>query len=101
MFQTAGRMGRLVLEIEIDARGGLARQVDPDEVGVGRAVEVGFDQPGGVRDPVAVGCRDAVVAGFVAGRRRVRRQTRISTMGGSSRRAPCRFLLPRARGDGW
>ena len=74
MLEAAGRVGRLVLEIKVDAGRGEARQIDPNEMRVGGAVEVGFDQAHGVRDPIAVGRRSAPVAGFGAGRRGAQNQ---------------------------
>ena len=69
MLEAAGRVGRLVLEIKVDAGSGKARQVDPDEMRVGGAVEISFNQANGVGDPIAVDRRTSVVAGFDAGRR--------------------------------
>ena len=53
MLETAGRMARLILEIEIDAR--KARQIERNEMRVGRAIEVGLDLVNGVGRPVAMG----------------------------------------------
>jgi hypothetical protein len=69
MLEAAGRVGRLVLEIKVDARRRKVRQVDPDEMRVGGAIEVGFNQPHGVGDLITVDRRAPAVAGFDVGRR--------------------------------
>ena len=69
MLEAPGRVGRLVFEIKVDAGSGKARQVDPDEMRVGGAVEISFNQPHGVGDPIAVDRRAPAVAGLGAGRR--------------------------------
>jgi hypothetical protein len=91
MLEAAGRVGRLVLEIKVDAGRGEARQIDPNEMRVGGAVEIGFDQAHGVRDPIAVGRRSAAVAGFGAGRRGA--QNQLATGGWS----PCPLSAPGAQ----
>lgn len=60
MPEAAGRVGGLVLEIKVDACGSQMRQVDPDEMRVGGAGEVGFDQANGVGDPIKVERRRSV-----------------------------------------
>ena len=67
MFEAPGRVGRLVLEIKVDAGSGKARQVDPDEMRIGGAVEISFNQPNGVGDPIAVDHRTPAVAGSALG----------------------------------
>ncbi len=81
MLEAAGRVGRLVLEIKVDAGRGEARQIDPDEMRVGGAVEVSFDQAHGVRDPIAVDRRSAAVDRFS----RPRARNQLATGGRSPR----------------
>ncbi len=53
MLQAAGGVARFVLEVDIDAR--KSRQRQRNQVGVGRAVEVGVDAVDGLRHPGALG----------------------------------------------
>jgi hypothetical protein len=60
-------VGRLVLEIRVDAGRGEARQVDAYEMRVGGAVEVSFDQARGVGDPIKVERRGAAACSDLPG----------------------------------
>ena len=84
MLEAPGRVGRLVFEIKVDAGSGKARQVDPDEMRIGGAVEISFNQPHGVGDPIAVDRRAPAVAGLGAGRRS---PAESSSAGAGDRRA--------------
>ena len=53
VLEAAGRVAGLVLQIDVDTRE--AGQVDRDQVGIGRAVEVGFDLADGRRHPGTLG----------------------------------------------
>jgi hypothetical protein len=52
MLQAAGRVRRLVLEIELDIP--QARQLELDQMGVGRTVEVCLDHPDRLEHPIPV-----------------------------------------------
>jgi hypothetical protein len=60
VLEAAGGVDRLVLEVDVDPP--LRRQRERVQVGVRRAVGVGFDAPDGLRDPGA-----GAVAGTVDG----------------------------------
>ena len=80
VLEAAGGVGRLVLEVQVDAP--LLGQREAQQVGVGRAVGVGLDLADGFFEPVAVGRRRC-------GRRRGSRR-RSGSAGGCSRRGSLR-----------
>ena len=52
MLEAAGGMARLILEVQLDARKTRERQWD--QVGVGAALKVGFNNPDGFAGPLSV-----------------------------------------------